>query len=1087
MKQALLYVLLIIVFLMGVTIAQNKVSSGQKIFGAPPNINTTNVQKMQSGFFMPKKVSSSQYATSVYTFSDITIFSYFDDTEFQITDINGNVVGGATLKADTLYSISAGQGIYSVSGNKPYSVLIGDAITNYVNGFFALDQSGKGTSTKLNTWMMVGNYDPHFIIFAYEDGTQYTIKELATGSFVYAGTLNNGQYLDFPNVSSIQGKALQVISSKPVSALSYSDQDYYVPSSDGTFAGNLFYGFSGYSGSWTNSITISSYSSNNKITITNLATGEEIASYTLGMWQVRTVPIYQDTFWKVQSSGRITAANIPFADFTGSYAYMARTADSTGKNIGTSFIMPTIASQISVFSYEDNNKVSITLLGDTTYPYTSTSLIADTLLQTGNAYVFNSDYGHYVYRISSQKNVSVLQSYSAAGADFMPLGYALDLPDLSVSQQDINFKPSDSAYVSGDKISITITAHNYGTVAVNNVDLTAYDGDPDEGFAPQIGTVNAPYIAPGGSYSFSFDYLVPQNAKYHYIFVKADPNNIIMESNESNNKASRPLKPNSDLLPPLAVTVTAPNALTIDPANNGLMPNPFNVIADIFNTGNVSATNVHVTITLFNGLTKVSGPIDTTIGNISAFNSARVEWAINANKDSSGLNFYIIHVTADNADPKDVNRAVNVPDVISPNAPINLVANALSTPGSVELTWINNSEKDLGGYLVYYGLLPNNLTDTSANEGKSPVTISQFSDYVLTGLKYNTKYYFALKAFDLSGNQSNYSNVVYAITNGENGCLNFKIVKIKDVPNDQGQQVRIEWGAHCFDVSNSTRPITDYSIWRKVDPKYFSKKVSITSTPVGNWEQVYTVKAVQDTLYFAVVPALYDSTKTKGIYYTSFFVRAHTADQLTHYETIPDSGYSVDNLPPVPPANVSAAVKSRYVEVNWDPAAEEDFQFYTIYRSETSNINVSVLSPYKYSTTNKFVDSGAAGGKTYYYKLTSTDNGGNQSPSSSEVSVSFTDVMLMDSEVPKEFGLSQSYPNPFNPATVIRYAVPKTCFVTLVIYNALGEKAGTLVSGEKKAGTYEVNFDASNLPSGIYFYRMTADNFIETKKALLIK
>ncbi len=1088
MKNILLKVFLLLVLLAVETFPQYKYLSNSKMAGAPPNIRTDNSQKMPNGFISPRKVSSTQYSTTVFTFADITIFSYFDDTQFQITDSYGTVVGSATLKADTLYNITLAQGIYSVSGNKPYSVLIGDAITSYVNGYFALDQSGKGTSTKLNTWMMTGDaqFDPHFIIFAYQDGTQYTIKDLTTGSFVYAGTLNNGQYLDFPNVSSIQGKALQVVSNKPVSALSYTDQDYYVPSSDGKFAGSLFYGFSGYSGQWINSITVTSYSNNNNIVITDLASGATIASYTLGMWQVRTIPISSDTFWKVQASGRVTAANIPFAQWTGDYYYMARTADSTGTNIGTEFIVPTIASQVSVFSYNDNNRVNITFLGDTTYPYTSPTLVADTLLQTGQSYVFYSNVGHNVYRISSQKNVSVLQSNGAAGADFMPLGYSLDLPDLAVSQQDINFNIPDSVYVTGDTIKITVTAHNYGTITANNVDVVAYDGDPDAGFAPQIGSINVPSIDAGGSYSFSFNYIVPKNAQYHYIYVKVDPNNNIMESNESNNKASRPLKPNTDLLPPLAVTVTAPNALSIDQRNN-LTPNPFLISTDIFNTGNVTATNVHVTLTLYNGLTLVSGPIDTTLGNILAYSNVQVKWAVNANKDSSGLNFYIIHVTCDNASPKDVNRAVNVPDQTPPSSPLNLVATSLTAPGSIELSWIENTEKDFAGYEIYYGLSPNDLSDTSANEGKSPITIGQFKDYVLTGLKYNTTYYFALKAFDLSGNLSGYSNVVSAITNSENSCSHFTIVKIKDVPNDQGGQVRIEWGAHCFDIPNSARPITQYSIWRKVDPKYFTKYNEPTSTPTGNWEQVGLVNAVQDTMYFAVVPSLYDSSKANGTYYTTYFVRAHTADPLTHYETSPDSGYSVDNLAPAAPTNVTAAFKNNFVELDWKAATEPDFKFYTVYRSQVPNINIDAVSPYKYVSTNKFIDSSALGGNTYYYRLTANDFSGNRSKSSSEVSVTITDVLSNDSETPKNFALEQSYPNPFNPSSIISYAVPKASYVTIEIFNALGEKVETLVSADKKAGIYQVQFNANNLPSGIYFYRMIAGNFIETKKMMLLK
>lgn len=85
------------------------------------------------------------------------------------------------------------------------------------------------------------------------------------------------------------------------------------------------------------------------------------------------------------------------------------------------------------------------------------------------------------------------------------------------------------------------------------------------------------------------------------------------------------------------------------------------------------------------------------------------------------------------------------------------------------------------------------------------------------------------------------------------------------------------------------------------------------------------------------------------------------------------------------------------------------------------------------------------------------------------------------------FELKQNYPNPFNPSTSIQYAVGSRQFVTLKVYNALGKEITTLVNKEVSAGNHEVEFIAINLPSGIYFYQLQADNFIETKKMILLK
>ena len=89
--------------------------------------------------------------------------------------------------------------------------------------------------------------------------------------------------------------------------------------------------------------------------------------------------------------------------------------------------------------------------------------------------------------------------------------------------------------------------------------------------------------------------------------------------------------------------------------------------------------------------------------------------------------------------------------------------------------------------------------------------------------------------------------------------------------------------------------------------------------------------------------------------------------------------------------------------------------------------------------------------------------------------------------IPKSFSLSQNYPNPFNPRTTIEFSLPKRAFVNLTIYNTLGQVVKTLVSSEMEFGTHRIIWKANNIPSGIYFYRLTANNFVETKKMILMK
>jgi len=90
-------------------------------------------------------------------------------------------------------------------------------------------------------------------------------------------------------------------------------------------------------------------------------------------------------------------------------------------------------------------------------------------------------------------------------------------------------------------------------------------------------------------------------------------------------------------------------------------------------------------------------------------------------------------------------------------------------------------------------------------------------------------------------------------------------------------------------------------------------------------------------------------------------------------------------------------------------------------------------------------------------------------------------------DLPKTYSLKQNYPNPFNPSTVISYALPNNAYVTLKVFDVLGNEVASLVNEEKSAGNYTVEFNASGLSSGIYFYRIQTESFVDTKKLILLK
>ncbi|MBA4252330.1 MAG: hypothetical protein C0442_11495, partial [Chlorobiaceae bacterium] len=99
----------------------------------------------------------------------------------------------------------------------------------------------------------------------------------------------------------------------------------------------------------------------------------------------------------------------------------------------------------------------------------------------------------------------------------------------------------------------------------------------------------------------------------------------------------------------------------------------------------------------------------------------------------------------------------------------------------------------------------------------------------------------------------------------------------------------------------------------------------------------------------------------------------------------------------------------------------------------------------------------------------------------------FAGVKQPEGNLVEGFKLYENYPNPFNPSTKISYQLPVTSHVSLIVYDVLGNEVANLINEVKSAGKYEIEFNANKLTSGIYFYKLVADNFIETKKMILMK
>lgn len=206
--------------------------------------------------------------------------------------------------------------------------------------------------------------------------------------------------------------------------------------------------------------------------------------------------------------------------------------------------------------------------------------------------------------------------------------------------------------------------------------------------------------------------------------------------------------------------------------------------------------------------------------------------------------------------------------------------------------------------------------------------------------------------------------------------------------------------------------------------------------------------------------------------------------------------YTIGNWPnkneaplPVELSTFAAQTSGESVQLLWQTKTEVNnygFEIQRLQNKETTNLhnlkwekigfvkgNGNSNSPKEYS----FVDKNPTGGTKFIYRLKQIDNDG---------TFAYSDEVEVEL-IPDKFELYQNYPNPFNPSTNIKFSLPAASLVRIDIYNIIGEHIRTLVNGEMEAGYHNVVFDASDLSSGTYIYRISTPNFTQTKKMLLLK
>jgi hypothetical protein len=335
---------------------------------------------------------------------------------------------------------------------------------------------------------------------------------------------------------------------------------------------------------------------------------------------------------------------------------------------------------------------------------------------------------------------------------------------------------------------------------------------------------------------------------------------------------------------------------------------------------------------------------------------------------------------------------------------------------------------------------------------------------------------------------------------------------VQDIPGDQGGFIVLSWLAG--DADELQQIVTHFTIWRDADPavaaslygrglrdgvgpssRIFAGQPAFRRERTGmktfSWVLVDSLDAYHFASYSKVIPTLYDTTASVQRYHY-FQVMAHTSDPSVYWISYPDSGASGDNLAPLAPKGLTGDCQGEQesLTISWSPNRESDLSYYAVYRDV--RVDFSPSGENRIATTREcdYTDHQWNRSAGYYYKVAAVDIHDNESAAS---------LLKLDDSSDGDTGetsripyLAQNVPNPFNPVTRITYRITEGTDVSLSVYDASGRLVKVLVAKHLEADHYTVSWDGKDeagrpVASGIYFYRLAAEMFTETRKMVLIR
>jgi len=216
-----------------------------------------------------------------------------------------------------------------------------------------------------------------------------------------------------------------------------------------------------------------------------------------------------------------------------------------------------------------------------------------------------------------------------------------------------------------------------------------------------------------------------------------------------------------------------------------------------------------------------------------------------------------------------------------------------------------------------------------------------------------------------------------------------------------------------------------------------------------------------------------------------------------------------DSPLPVELTSFVATFSERGARLIWKTKSEIDNLGFEVWRSTEENDKYHLLSSYEHNPDLEghgttpiqhkyiFLDDQVVNEQTYWYKLYAVDYSGNRTEHGPvSVTADFGSLTLISPNFPENYHLYQNFPNPFNPSTTIQFDIPnlkgETLNAALIVYNTLGQKVRNLYSGEMSSGSYQIQWDGKNengvrVPNGVYLYRIQTEDFVKTKKMIVMR